>query len=80
MIDDITWVMWHRFFGDITKNFKKCLTNLWRKSMSSSSTSKNYEIKKGPLKLSICFAAKLLRKFKPFPQLPGKEHNRAISE
>ena len=48
--------------------------------MSSSSTSKNYEIKKGPLKLSICFAAKLLRKFKPFPQLPGKEHNRAISE
>ena len=48
--------------------------------MSSSSTSKNYEIKKGPLILSICFAAKLLRKFKPFPQLPGKEHNRAISE
>ena len=63
MIDDVTWVMWHIFFGGITKNLKKYLTNLWRKSMSSCCTSKNYEIKKGPLKLFICFAAKLLRKF-----------------
>ena len=54
--------------------------NFVEKIMSRCCTSKNYEIKKGPLKLFICFAAKLLRKFQPFLQLPGKEHNRAISE